>query len=110
MIKNIDVLIDLPAFYAGKAAWVRWRKGLEKDDPEIPAIADAIAILFELWNFPSLRSEPPRPLTGPPLLSQGGDKTSTVHCFFPSLSKEGWREAPGWFEAAIPQLRSDPYI
>jgi hypothetical protein len=24
---------------------------------------------------------------------------------FPSLEKEGWREAPGWFEAAIPQLR-----
>ena len=22
---------------------------------------------------------------------------------FPSLSKEGWREAPGWFETAIPQ-------
>jgi hypothetical protein len=25
------------------------------------------------------------------------------------LDKEGWREAPGWFEAAIPQLRSDSY-
>ncbi len=30
--------------------------------------------------------------------------------FIPSLDKEGWREAPGWFEAAIPQLRSDSYI
>jgi hypothetical protein len=29
--------------------------------------------------------------------------------FIPSLAKEGWREAPGWFEAAIPQLRSDSY-
>jgi hypothetical protein len=29
---------------------------------------------------------------------------------FPSLDKEGWREAPGWFEAAIPQLTSDAYI
>jgi len=25
------------------------------------------------------------------------------------LSQEVWREAPGWFEAAIPQLRSDSY-
>ncbi len=24
---------------------------------------------------------------------------------FPSLAKEGWRVAPGWFEAAIPQIR-----
>ena len=30
--------------------------------------------------------------------------------FIPSLDKEGWREAPGWFEAAIPQLRPDSYI
>ncbi len=29
--------------------------------------------------------------------------------FIPSLDKEGWREAPGWFEAAISQLRSDSY-
>jgi hypothetical protein len=29
--------------------------------------------------------------------------------FIPSLDKEGWREAPGWFEATIPQLRSDSY-
>jgi hypothetical protein len=28
---------------------------------------------------------------------------------FPSLDKEGWREAPGWFDAVIPQLRSDSY-
>jgi hypothetical protein len=27
--------------------------------------------------------------------------------FIPSLEKERWREAPGWFEAAILQLRSD---
>jgi hypothetical protein len=27
--------------------------------------------------------------------------------FIPSLDKEGWREAPGWFEAAIPQLKAD---
>jgi hypothetical protein len=27
----------------------------------------------------------------------------------PSLDKEGWREAPGWFDARIPQLRSDSY-
>lgn len=40
--KDIDVLIDSPEFCAGKDAWVQWRKGLEKDDPEIPAIADAI--------------------------------------------------------------------
>ena len=69
-----------------------------------------IAILFELWNFPSLWSEPPRPLTGPPLLSQGGDKISTVHCFFPALDKAGWREAPGRFEAVIPQPGSDSYM
>ena len=36
------MLIDPPEFCEGKEAWVRWRKGLEKDDPEIPAIADAI--------------------------------------------------------------------
>jgi len=30
--------------------------------------------------------------------------------FIPSLDKEGWREAPGWFKAAIPQLTSDSYI
>ena len=40
--KDIDMLIDPPEFCEGKEAWVRWRKGLEKDDPEIPAIADAI--------------------------------------------------------------------
>lgn len=40
--KDIDVLIDPPEFCAGKDAWVQWRKGLERDDPEIPAIADAI--------------------------------------------------------------------
>ncbi|MDQ5908567.1 MAG: hypothetical protein QG599_658 [Pseudomonadota bacterium] len=28
----------------------------------------------------------------------------------PSLDKEGWREAPGWFEAAIPQLIEDRHI
>ena len=27
--------------------------------------------------------------------------------FIPSLDKEGWREAPGWFEAAIQQLKPD---
>ena len=27
----------------------------------------------------------------------------------PSLDKEGWRDAPGWFDAGIPQLRSDSY-
>jgi hypothetical protein len=41
-MKDIDVLIDPPAFCAGKEAWLHWRKGLEKDDPEIPAIANAI--------------------------------------------------------------------
>ncbi len=30
--------------------------------------------------------------------------------FIPSLDKEGWREAPGWFEAAIPQLKADSYM
>ena len=29
--------------------------------------------------------------------------------FFPALDKAGWREAPGWFEAVIPQLKSDSY-
>ena len=29
--------------------------------------------------------------------------------FFPALDKAGWREAPGWFEAVIPQLVSDSY-
>ncbi len=29
---------------------------------------------------------------------------------FPSLAKEGWRAAPGWFETAIPQLREERYI
>jgi hypothetical protein len=41
-VKDIDVLIDPPEFHAGKEAWIRWREGLRKDDPEIPAIADAI--------------------------------------------------------------------
>lgn len=49
--KDIDVLIDPPAFCAGKPAWVRWRKGLEKDDPEIPAIADAIKEADEVIRF-----------------------------------------------------------
>ena len=70
----------------------------------------AIAIRLELWNFPALRSEPPRPLTGPPLLTQGGEKAMDRAGLIPSLAKEGWREAPGWFEAAIPQLRVDSYI
>ncbi len=30
--------------------------------------------------------------------------------FFPALDKAGWREAPGWFEAVIPQPGSDSYI
>ena len=29
---------------------------------------------------------------------------------FPALDKAGWREAPGWFEAVIPQPGSDSYI
>ena len=29
--------------------------------------------------------------------------------FFPALDKAGWREAPGWFEAVIPQPGSDSY-
>ena len=41
-MRDIDVLIDPPAFCAGKPAWLCWRKGLDNDDPEIPAIADAI--------------------------------------------------------------------
>ena len=49
--KDIDVLIDPPEFCSGKAAWVRWRKGLEKDDPEIPAIADAIKEAEEVIRF-----------------------------------------------------------
>jgi hypothetical protein len=28
---------------------------------------------------------------------------------FPSLDKEGWRAAPGWFETVIPQLREERY-
>jgi len=28
----------------------------------------------------------------------------------PSLDKEGWREAPGWFDAGIPQLVQETYI
>ena len=39
-----------------------------------------IAIRLELWNFPTLRSEPPRPLTGPPLLAQGGEKARWFEC------------------------------
>jgi hypothetical protein len=27
--------------------------------------------------------------------------------FLPSLDKEGWREAPGWFDAAVPPLRPE---
>jgi len=30
--------------------------------------------------------------------------------FFPALDKAGWREAPGWFEAVIPQHGSNSYI
>ena len=30
--------------------------------------------------------------------------------FIPALDKAGWREAPGWFEAVIPQPGSDSYI
>jgi hypothetical protein len=30
--------------------------------------------------------------------------------FIPSLAKDGWREAPGWFDAGIPQLRLDSYV
>lgn len=41
-MKDIDVLIDPPAFCEGKQKWVRWRQGLEKDNPDIPAIAAAI--------------------------------------------------------------------
>ena len=26
---------------------------------------------------------------------------------FPSLAKEGWRVAPGWFETMIPQIRAE---
>ena len=69
-----------------------------------------IDLRLELWNFAWLKSEPPRPLTGPHLLTQGGDKTSTVHCFFPALDKEGWREAPGWFDAVIPPLIQETYM
>ena len=29
--------------------------------------------------------------------------------FFPALDKAGWCEAPGWFEAVIPQPGSDSY-
>jgi hypothetical protein len=29
---------------------------------------------------------------------------------FPSLDKEGWRVAPGWFETVIPQVRQERYI
>jgi hypothetical protein len=50
-MKDIDVLIDPPAFCAGKAAWVRWREGLQKDDPEIPAIADAIREADEVIRY-----------------------------------------------------------
>ena len=40
-----------------------------------------IAVRLELWNFPWLKSEPPRPLTGPPLLIQGATvlKTQDLH-------------------------------
>ncbi|KAB2929849.1 MAG: hypothetical protein F9K25_10140 [Candidatus Contendobacter sp.] len=50
-MKDIDVLIDPPAFCAGKAAWVRWLEGLRKDDPEIPAIADAIREAEEVVRY-----------------------------------------------------------
>jgi hypothetical protein len=29
---------------------------------------------------------------------------------FPSLDKEGWRGAPGWFETAIPQVTQKRHI
>ena len=61
----------------------------------------------------SANFEPPRRFA-PPLLSQGGDKTRTVHGFFPSLSQEGWpRQGPGWFapqRGEIPQLIEETYI
>ena len=54
--------------------------------------------------------EPPRP-SGAPLLSQGGEKETASPLLsssvkeappplIPSLAKEGWREAPGWFDLA----------
>lgn len=30
--------------------------------------------------------------------------------FFPYLAKEGWREAPEWFETMTPQVRQERYI
>jgi len=38
-----------------------------------------------------------RPALRAPLLSQGGEKATHRPGFIPSLAKEGWRKAPGWF-------------
>ncbi len=47
--------------------------------------------------YVAYRLEPPRPF-GTPLLSQGGEKERTTQPI-PSLDKEGWRNAPGWFDS-----------
>lgn len=49
--KDIDVLIDPPEFCAGKGAWMHCLDGLRKDDPEIPAIADAIREAEEVIRY-----------------------------------------------------------
>jgi hypothetical protein len=51
MSKDIDVLIDPPELFAGLAAWQQWREGLNKDDPEIPAIAQAIQEADEVLRW-----------------------------------------------------------
>jgi hypothetical protein len=60
--KDIDVLIDPPEFCSGKAAWLRWREGLRKDDPEIPAIADAIKEADEVIRYYEAEEKAPNRL------------------------------------------------
>ena len=42
-------------------------------------------------------------------VTQGGEQAARRPVLFPALDKAGWREAPGWFEAVIPQPGSDSY-
>jgi hypothetical protein len=50
------------------------KKGLNGNPNHTSFWIPYIALLYRLWNFPS-------------------------------LDKEGWRGAPGWFETLIPQVR-----
>lgn len=49
--KEIDVLIDPPEIFAGKERWQHWRDGLNKAEPEIPAITAAIREADEVLRW-----------------------------------------------------------